>query len=136
MGMFDAKEIVLEELQTEFKFNDASGTGRGYGVAGGVAKAVSDRIHEIDPVREVQVHAADGLKECMNLVWSAKAGHEDGKLLEGMACEGGCIGGPGTIASLQTSRHANDIFAKESPFESPADNTRIPEEDKPIYKSL
>lgn len=38
-GMFDAKEIDLSEYEAESSFHNATGVGRGYAVAGGVASA-------------------------------------------------------------------------------------------------
>ena len=37
-AMFDAKEIDLTEYEAESSFHDATGAGRGYGCAGGVAR--------------------------------------------------------------------------------------------------
>lgn len=134
-GMFDAKEVDLAKIETDRKWEDASTTGRNYGAAGGVAEAVAYRIRELGPMRDVQVKSAEGLQECMNLVWSAKAGNENGKLLEGMDCKGGCIGGPGTIVPISRSKLAMAKFSKESTYDSPADNKRIPEEDKPTFNA-
>ena len=60
----------------------------------------------------------------------AKAGRKKGMLLEGMACVGGCVGGPGTVVPIQRSTRAVKQFAQESPFKSPGDNHHIPEEDR------
>ena len=132
MGMFVAKEIEPSSIETEEPFHDASKTGRGYAVGGGVAKAVVARAKEIDPNREIEVEAVEGLADCMMLMRMAKAGRKNGMLLEGMACEAGCIGGPGVITPRHRARKANAQFSAESPFESPWDNTNIPQEDKPV----
>lgn len=131
MGMFVARDIEPGAIETDEEMQDASATGRGYAVQGGVAKAVVARAKEIDPDREIVVENADGLADCVMLIRMAKAGKKNGMLLEGMACSGGCIGGPGTVVPRHRSRKANAGFAAASPFVSPADNTNIPEEDKP-----
>ena len=130
MGMFVARDIEPGAIETDEEMQDASTTGRGYAVQGGVAKAVVARAKEIDPDREIVVENADGLADCVMLIRMAKAGKKNGMLLEGMACSGGCIGGPGTVVPRHRSRKANADFAAASPFVSPADNTNIPEEDK------
>lgn len=132
MGMLVAKEIEPSALETEEEMTDASKTGRGYAVGGGVAQAVVARAKEINPDVEIPVEAAEGLADCMTMVRLARAGKKNGMLLEGMACVGGCIGGPGTVVPKHRARKANAKFAASSPFLSPRDNTNIPEEDMPL----
>ncbi|MDO4720501.1 MAG: 4Fe-4S dicluster domain-containing protein [Peptostreptococcaceae bacterium] len=128
MGMLVAKDIELSEIEISPEIeDDASALGRGYAVAGGVADAVKRLAQQIDPDREILVESAMTLKECMNMMKLAKAGRKNGYLLEGMACPGGCIGGPGTIASFNRVRKSLGKFMKESTFPTPLDNTHIKE---------
>ncbi|WP_459128991.1 4Fe-4S dicluster domain-containing protein [Guggenheimella bovis] len=128
MGLFAAKNINLEELPISRDINDdASTTARGYGIAGGVAGAVKSAILEIDPTREVKIEGAHTLQECVKMMRMAKAGQRNGYLLEGMACPGGCIGGPGTISSFNRVRKEVNKFMKESKYPSPFDNVYIDE---------
>lgn len=136
LGMFLAKGIEPSEIEVEDKMMDASETGRNYAVSGGVAEAVVKRAKEIQPGIEVDVEAAEGLANCVKLAQLAKLGRMDGKLIEGMACYGGCVGGPGTIIAENKTGKAVRAFAKESEFKSPADNTNIPEQDKPNDEAL
>ena len=131
MGMFVAKEIEPAEIEVEGKIKDASVTGRGYAVGGGVAQADKERIHEINPTMEVKVECIEGLAECVKVMRLAKLGMKNGLLLEGMACKNGCIGGPGTVVSAARSRKSVATFSKESPYNSPADNQNIDPEDMP-----
>lgn len=130
LGMFVARDIEPASIETADEINHASETGRNYAIGGGVAAAVVARAKELDPDRELKVERADGLKECVTLMRLAKAGRKNGMLLEGMACTGGCVGGPGTVVPIQRSTRAVKEFAKESKFSSPAENTMIPPEDK------
>ncbi len=100
MGLFEAKNVDFAKLPDDPNdtFDDASADGRGFAVSGGVAQAVVNAIHKIDPDREVKVASAQGLTECRKLMTMAKAGKYNGYLLEGMACPGGCIAGAGTLA--------------------------------------
>lgn len=132
MGMFLAQDIEPSTAPKTEVMNDSSKTGRGYAMSGGVAQAVVARAHEIDPQRSIEVEGADGLAECVMLVRLAKTGKKNGKLLEGMACAQGCVGGPGVIVPRHRSRKAVQAFMSQSPFESPNDNTHIPESDKPV----
>jgi len=130
MGMFVAKEIEPSEIAIKDKITDASVTGRGYAVGGGVADAVVKRIHEMKPDLVVKTECGDGLAECVKMMKLAKLGLKNGMLLEGMACAYGCIGGPGTIVTSSRAKKSVADFAKASPFPSPADNNNICPEQK------
>lgn len=108
-GMFEAKDINpadMEMIEENFP-GEGSATGRGFAVAGGVAKAVVDIIHETNPDMEIKVANAEGLKECRKLMMLAKAGKYNGYLLEGMACPGGCVAGAGSLLSAEQGKKAN-----------------------------
>ncbi len=136
LGMFLAKGIEPAEIEIEDEMMDASETGRNYAVSGGVAEAVVKRAQEIRPGIEIDVENAEGLANCVKLAQLAKLGKKDGKLIEGMACQGGCVGGPGTVVAKNKTGKAVKTFAKESIFKSPAENTNIPDQDKPDDKKL
>ena len=74
----------------------ATGAGRGYGVAGGVASAIEECVREYYPDVEVHIEHAESLSECKKILMLAKAGKKNGCLIEGMACPGGCVAGAGT----------------------------------------
>lgn len=92
-GMFAAKEVDFAALEPdEEPLSFSSADGRGFAVSGGVAKAVVNAIHRMNPEREVKIANAQGLDECMKLLRLAKAGKYNGYLLEGMACPGRLCG--------------------------------------------
>ena len=122
-GMFEAKEIDLENIEDADDIRNAgTAAGRGFAVAGGVARAVVDIIHEQHPDMEIKVANAEGLRDCRKLMTMAKAGKYNGYLLEGMACPGGCIAGAGTLLSLDQAAKAVELAqkaaAKKNPLES------------------
>lgn len=125
MGMFVAKDIELTEIEITQEIQDASSLGRGYAVAGGVAEAVKQTAMKLDPEKTIQVEGANSLHECVTMMRLAKAGKKNGYLLEGMACPGGCIAGPGTIASINRVRKSVQKFMSESQFPTPLDNVNI-----------
>lgn len=127
MGMFVAKGIELSEIEVSNEIKDASSLGRGYAIAGGVAEAVKKTALELDPSREINVEGVSTLHECVKLMRVAKAGKKNGCLLEGMACSGGCVAGPGTLASFNRVRKAVIDFKNHAPCESPLDNEIIDE---------
>ncbi len=121
MGLFEAKEIDLAKVpdDPEHRFDTASGDGRGFAIAGGVAQAVVNAIHATDPDREVKVAGAQGLAECRKMMMLAKAGKYNGYLLEGMACPGGCIAGAGTIADPGRTAVTLNKFKAEAAHQTP-----------------
>ncbi len=109
-GMFDAKEIDPAAMECEEEINDATGAGRGYGVAGGVASAIESCIREYYPDTEVNIEHAESLAECKKVLLLAKAGKKKGCLIEGMACPGGCVAGAGTnIAIPEAEKSVNEF---------------------------
>lgn len=96
VGMFEAKGILLEEIKAMDAMQGATGAGRGYGVAGGVASAIEECIREYYPDVAVNIEHAESLAECKKMLMLAKVGKKNGCLIEGMACPGGCVAGAGT----------------------------------------
>ena len=123
-GMMSAKGIEYLELEDDNKsdFDIASEDGRNFAVSGGVANAVVNAIHDIHPDREVSVANAEGLDECRKMLRDAIRGKYDGYLLEGMACPGGCVAGPGTLQAINKSTAAVKRYAKRSPHKHAVDN--------------
>jgi len=126
MGMFEAKEIDWANIQETDGLNEASGSGRYFAVAGGVAKAVTDLVHVEHPDMEIKTARAEGLRDCRKLMAMAKAGKYNGYLLEGMGCPGGCVAGPGTNLPVDKAAKFVEKYSKEatilSPTESPFRN--------------
>ena len=100
--------------------NEGTSAGRGFAVSGGVAKAVTDLVHEQYPDMEIQTARAEGLRECRKLMMLAKAGKFKGCLLEGMACPGGCVAGAGTILPVDKAAKLVEKYSREAVAASPA----------------
>lgn len=118
-AIFSAKEIDFSKYEPGRAMHDATGAGRGYAVAGGVACAVEQCIHEYYPGTEVLIEHAEGLSECKKMLLLAKAGKKDGCMIEGMGCTGGCIAGVGTILSIPKAKLAVEKSVKESTVKIP-----------------
>jgi [FeFe] hydrogenase (group B1/B3) len=123
-GMMSAKDIDYLKLEDDNKsdFEVASEDGRNFAIAGGVANAVVNAIHDRYPDREVKVVNAEGLDDCRKLLRDATRHKYDGYLLEGMACPGGCVAGPGTLQAINKSTAAVKRYAKKSPHKHAVDN--------------
>ncbi len=119
-AMFEAKGIDFETYDKEVPVHDATGAGRGYAVATGVASAIEQCINEYYPDVEVFIEHAEGLADCQKMLMLAKAGKKDGCLIEGMACPGGCIAGAGTNIAIPQAAQAVKKFVRDSTTKIPA----------------
>lgn len=114
MGMFEAKGVNLSEIETGEEEEKASCDGRRFAVTNGVANAVFECVKKFSPSKEILLDSAQGLKDCKKMLLLAKAGKRNGYLLEGMACEGGCVGGPGTLKEINKATRFVNEFAEKS----------------------
>lgn len=124
IGMFVAKDIDLAGFEAEETIEDASEFGRGYANSGGVADAIIENIKKLYPEEEVQVAKADSLTDCRKMLTMAKVGKRDGYLIEGMACPGGCVGGPGSLLPTVKGEKRVREFSKTSPYPTALDNPK------------
>lgn len=127
MGMFVAKEIDFGSIEDAEALNDATGAGRIYAVAGGVAQAIADCIANYYPDSQVAVDRAEGLANCKKMLAVAKAGKRTGYILEGMACPGGCVGGAGTLSPINKATVGVKQFSAqaEKKIPGPEEGERI-----------
>ena len=106
-AIFEAKNIDVETIECEEEMNDATGAGRGYAVAGGVAGAIEKCIKAYYPDVELHIEHCEGLEECSKMLMLAKLGRKNGCLIEGMGCPGGCVAGAGT--NIPVNKAANMV---------------------------
>ena len=119
-GIFDAKNIDFSKYKGERSIHEATGAGRGYAVAGGVASAIERCVKEYYPGVEVKIEHAEGLADCKKVLLLAKLGKKDGCLIEGMGCPGGCIAGAGTNISIEKAAAEVKKFVENSTKPLPA----------------
>ncbi len=124
IAMFVAKEIDITAMEDDREPEDSSVYGRGYANCGGVAEAISQNVKRLYPDKEILIDKTDSLAECKKMLTLAKAGKRNGYLLEGMACPGGCVGGPGTLLPTRQATAKVQEFAKSSPYPTAIDNPK------------
>ncbi|MBR2810054.1 MAG: monomeric [Solobacterium sp.] len=93
--MFEAKRIELRNME-ESATDTPSNYGRNFAAVGGVSAAVVQAIKEMNETAVTSV-IANGGKECRAQLELIRKGKFTANILEGMCCEGGCIGGPAVI---------------------------------------
>jgi [FeFe] hydrogenase (group B1/B3) len=123
-AIFVAMKIDLMEIQESLPIADASRYGRGYAVAGGVCNAIATYTKSCYGLPDFEVNRADTLRECRKMLASIKAGEIKPRLVEGMACPDGCIGGPGTLAPLKLAKVSVEKFAKDAGKKEPSCDSR------------
>ena len=124
-AIFEAKGIDFESYEKSEPIHDATGAGRGYACAGGVASAIEACVRKYYPDVEVKIEHAEGLADCKKILMLAKAGKMNGCLIEGMACPGGCVGGAGVNIPAEKGAAEVKKFVKDS-------SVQLPEKD--LYK--
>ena len=121
-GMFEAKDIDFAALAESNVLNEGTAAGRGFAVAGGVAQAVANLVHQEHPDMELKTARAEGLRDCRKLMTLAKAGKYKGYLLEGMACPGGCVAGAGTLLPVELAAKVVGKYQTEADTTSPLES--------------
>lgn len=114
--IFDAFRIEPEKLHEELSTQYSSRGGRIYGRIGGVSRAVEEAIGEMfsNKCELFSAEQASGIKECKNMLQNALDGKIEARFLEGMGCDGGCVGGPKRIISKEDGKIAVDKYGEES----------------------
>lgn len=96
-AMFVGAGINVTELPDNAYETEASRHGHSFARAGGVMQSVIDTVAVLAPEAELKPHRAEGLGNCKQAVQQMAKGGLDANFFEGMACIGGCVGGPAAL---------------------------------------
>ncbi len=125
--IFKALDINMNELLSEDK-DQASFGGRVYARTGGVSFSVKTAVNRIAPRRLIKFKAkkVDGVLECKRALDDlAKGNIGDYNFIEGMGCEGGCVGGPRTNIDVEKATRIVNEFGEDSLIMTPFDNMNV-----------
>jgi iron only hydrogenase large subunit-like protein len=125
--IFEAIEIDLKDLPEDEK-DHASFAGRVYARTGGVSLSVKTVVNRIAPGRLIRLKAkkVHGVKACKAVLNELKSGKDIGaNFIEGMGCEGGCVGGPKTNIEVDKATQFVNEYGEESLIMTPMDNMNI-----------
>jgi len=124
--LFDAFEIELSQMESDPR-EHSSKAGRIYARTGGVSEAIQNTVDLLNPNRAITVKAqqADGIPACRAMLTALKAGTITANFLEGMGCEGGCVGGPKAILSREEGRDNVNEYAALANHLTPIDNPYV-----------
>lgn len=112
-AMMRAKGVRFEPEENDIQ--QASVFGKRFGNGGGVAAAVLRSMEEsgVDS-SAYTVEKCSGEMECKKALAFMKAGRLNADFVEGMMCEGGCVGGPSQHRSEQQFRKDRDKLISEA----------------------
>ena len=113
-ALIDSRDIDVETLE-EGELDNASYYGRIFARSGGLSDAVRQALKEqgleefpYDPI------ACDGIEACRAALLKASKGMLPNNFIEGMACNGGCIGGAGCLTHEEKDKNLVDKYGQEA----------------------
>lgn len=107
-----AKDVELQPMENTYQ--EASRYGKRYGNSGGVTDAVLQYMKETDQACDASVCKANGAAECKKALLLLRAGRLPEDFIEGMACEGGCVGGPSSYENERVAKKARDFLIADA----------------------
>lgn len=107
-AMLRAKEVELVPVANEVQ--EASVYGKRFGNGGGVTAAVLECLKETDESTDIKVEKCSGAAECKKALTLLKFGKLPADFIEGMVCDGGCVGGPSHHKDPLKSKKARDLL--------------------------
>jgi ferredoxin hydrogenase large subunit len=110
--MLEAKKINPADYQEE-ELQQGSIYGKRFGNAGGVTKAVVQALDELGENSDAKVRQCNGAAECKKALTLLKVGRLPEDFMEGMACAGGCVNGPGSVRpELMAKKDRESLLSK------------------------
>ncbi len=111
-AIMKAKNVALEP--DDLSYQEASVYGKRFGNSGGVAAAVMQSLKELEEPIDAKICVANGAEECRKALLLMKAGKLPEDFVEGMACTGGCVGGPSAFHDYVSSRKARESLLSKA----------------------
>ena len=113
VAIFDSKDIKPNMLE-ETELDNAYFFGRMFAKSGGVIGAISQSIKEQNLDIQLKAESANGMDAIAVAVLKKSKNICESTFIEGMACTGGCINGPGCIIHKLQSEKQLESFSKTS----------------------
>ena len=114
-ALFDSKDLDITQLP-EDALDNASYYGRIFARSGGLSDAVAQALKEqsLNNDFALKAVACDGIEACRIALLKAGKQVLDANFIEGMACNGGCIGGAGCLTHGEANKAQVDKYGKEA----------------------
>lgn len=134
-ALIDSMNIDIENLE-ESVLDEASAFGRQFAYSGGLSGAVAQALREIAEAEGPESEAAkfqlsatscDGIESCKTTLIRANKGLLPNNFIEGMACEGGCIGGAGCLTHGEKNKLAIQKHSSQAQKQRIMEHTSVDE---------
>lgn len=110
-AIMDAKNVELKPTKTENQ--TGSIYGKRFATSGGVTSAVLQSLKESEHEIDAKVHIANGATACKKALVLMKMARLPEDFMEGMICDGGCVGGPSAFKNqISAKKDREDLLAK------------------------
>ncbi len=121
--VFKALEMDLSQMPEDNKEQSSYG-GRTYARTGGVSQAVNITLQRINPNRKIKFKSiqCDGVSECKAMLDKLKSGKIEANFIEGMGCQGGCVGGPKRNREVEEGKECVEEYGLQATYKNPIDN--------------
>ena len=115
-ALFDSREFDIQNLEEDV-LDNASYYGRLFARSGGVTDAAVQALKEQNIDFEIKPEVCDGIEACKVALLKKSKNVLAANFIEGMACEGGCIGGAGCLThgpkdKTQVDKYGQEAFEK------------------------
>ncbi len=121
-AIMKAKDVALEPAENDYQ--ESTTYGKRYGNSGGVTDSVLEYMKETDQTVDAKVCRANGAAECKKALLLLKAGRLPEDFIEGMVCEGGCVGGPSGFEAPLKAKKNRDKLISEADDRTIVDNLK------------
>ena len=111
-AIMKAKSVALEP--DENSYQESSVYGKRFANAGGVTAAVLQSLKESEDEIDAKVCKCNGAAECKKALLLMKVGKLPADFVEGMACVGGCVGGPSKHKTELEAKKARDLLISQA----------------------
>lgn len=128
---FEELKDIFEALSVDFSHMEedenehSAAAGRMYARSGGVSQAVKECVESIRPDASLKPVCACGAPECKKMLQGILEGHIEGNFFEGMACPGGCVGGPKRNIDTGLAAERVEDYTKEAKYRTPGENPYV-----------
>ncbi|MDO5300433.1 MAG: 4Fe-4S dicluster domain-containing protein [Clostridia bacterium] len=112
-ALFDSREFDIQTFE-EGVLDNASYYGRIFARSGGLTDAATQAAKEQELDFEIKPCVCDGIEECKMALLKKSKNVLDANFIEGMACQGGCIGGAGCLTHGPKDKTQVDKYGKEA----------------------
>lgn len=111
-AIMKAKDVKLEPCENDGQI--ASVYGKRFANSGGVTAAVLQSLKESGNEADVKVCKANGAAECKKALLLLKVAKLPEDFVEGMICDGGCVGGPSSYNDQISSKKSRDTLIAQA----------------------